>query len=183
VGCRRCRAADQCQAVRPSSPSGRAVGGADEEHRAGTGPRGTARKRPRGGRSRRGRRSLDLEPAVGAAHAGAFARTGELTQTSGRRCRSRRWCARLRRAHGQLGPIGSVRERRLFGGLRGPKIGACTVSIARGVTPVSRSTARERTSLSILSRWWDAGSCSSRSTKRVSCVRRRADARAKFVTE
>jgi hypothetical protein len=124
--------------------------------------------------------SLDLEPAVGAAHEGAFALTGALTQRADDVVDRG---ARRGRARGQLGLIGSVRERRLFGGLRGPKIGASTVSIARGVTPVSRSAARERTSLSILSRWGDAGSCSSRATKRFSCVCRRTDARAKFVTE
>ena len=130
-----------------------------------------------------GRRSLDLEPAVGAAHPGAFALTGALTRTSERRSLSRRWRARRGPAQGQLGPVGSVRERRWFGGLRGPSIGASTISIARGVTPVSRSTDRERTSLSILSRSGEVGSCSSRATKRFSCVRRRADAWAKFDTD
>jgi hypothetical protein len=172
--------------TRASSPTPvafgrRAGGGADGEHRAGAGPRGTAPKRPRGGGAQRGKAQLGPRTRRRGAR-GSFALAGALTQTSGRRCLSRRSRVRRRRTHGQLGRVGSVGERRLLGGLRGPKIGASTASIARGVTPVSRSTARERTSLSILSRWGDAGSCSSRSTKRFSCVRRRADAKAKFVT-
>ncbi len=70
--------------------------------------------------------------------------------------------------------------RRRLGGLAGPRIGASTCSIARGVTPVSRSTARERTSLSILLRSGEAGSCSSRATSRFRRVRRSSEAVAKL---